>query len=206
MKKSEEIVEYFDELYPNAKCELTYNSDYGFLIAVMLSAQCTDNKVNKVTPILFSKYKSLEELDKASLSDLEEIIKPLGLYKNKAANIKSITHDLLTKFNGSVPKDKTDLMSLSGVGNKTANVVRIELFKEKEFPVDTHVKRVANRLGLSNSEDVNVIEKDLRNTFSDDLYIKLHHQFIFFGRYKCKAISPICNDCHLKKYCQKFKK
>ena len=172
----------------------------------MLSAQCTDNKVNKVTPILFSKYKSLEELDKASLSDLEEIIKPLGLYKNKAANIKSITHDLLTKFNGSVPKDKKDLMSLSGVGNKTANVVRIELFKEKEFPVDTHVKRVANRLGLSNSEDVNVIEKDLRNTFSDDLYIKLHHQFIFFGRYKCKAISPICNDCHLKKYCQKFKK
>ena len=206
MKKSEEIVEYFDELYPNAKGELTYNSDYGFLIAVMLSAQCTDNKVNKVTPILFSKYKSLEELDKASLSDLEEIIKPLGLYKNKAANIKSITHDLLTKFNGSVPKDKKDLMSLSGVGNKTANVVRIELFKEKEFPVDTHVKRVANRLGLSNSEDVNVIEKDLRNTFSDDLYIKLHHQFIFFGRYKCKAISPICNDCHLKKYCKKFKK
>ena len=203
MKKSEEIVRYFDKLYPNAKCELTYNSDYGFLIAVMLSAQCTDNKV---TPIVFSKYKSLEELDKASLSDLEEIIKPLGLYKNKAANIKSITHDLLTKFNGSVPKDKTDLMSLSGVGNKTANVVRIELFKEKEFPVDTHVKRVANRLGLSNSEDVNVIEKDLRNTFSDDLYIKLHHQFIFFGRYKCKAISPICNDCHLKKYCQKFKK
>ena len=206
MKKSEEIVEYFDKLYPNAKCELIYNSDYGFLIAVMLSAQCTDNKVNKVTPILFSKYKSLEELDKASLSDLEEIIKPLGLYKNKAANIKSITHDLLTKFNGTVPKDKKDLMSLSGVGNKTANVVRIELFKEKEFPVDTHVKRVANRLGLSNSEDVNVIEKDLRNTFSDDLYIKLHHQFIFFGRYKCKAISPICNDCHLKKYCQKFKK
>ena len=193
-------------MYPNAKCELTYNSDYGFLIAVMLSAQCTDNKVNKVTPILFSKYKSLEELDKASLSDLEEIIKPLGLYKNKAANIKSITHDLLTKFNGSVPKDKKDLMSLSGVGNKTANVVRIELFKEKEFPVDTHVKRVANRLGLSNSEDVNVIEKDLRNTFSDDLYIKLHHQFIFFGRYKCKAISPICKDCHLKKYCQRFKK
>ena len=144
MKKSEEIARYFDELYPNAKCELTYNSDYGFLIAVMLSAQCTDNKVNKVTPILFSKYKSLEELDKASLSDLEEIIKPLGLYKNKAANIKSITHDLLTKFNGSVPKDKKDLMSLSGVGNKTANVVRIELFKEKEFPVDTHVKRVAN--------------------------------------------------------------
>ena len=206
MKKSEEIVEYFNKLYQNAKCELTYNSDYGFLIAVMLSAQCTDNKVNKVTPILFSKYKSLEELNKASLSDLEEIIKPLGLYKNKAANIKSITHDLLTKFNGSVPKDKKDLMSLSGVGNKTANVVRIELFKEKEFPVDTHVKRVANRLGLSNSEDVNVIEKDLRNTFSDDLYIKLHHQFIFFGRYKCKAISPICNDCHLKKYCQKFKK
>ena len=206
MKKSEEIVRYIDELYPNAKCELTYNSDYGFLIAVMLSAQCTDNKVNKVTPILFSKYKSLEELDKASLSDLEEIIKPLGLYKNKAANIKLITHDLLTKFNGTVPKDKKDLMSLSGVGNKTANVVRIELFKEKEFPVDTHVKRVANRLGLSNSEDVNVIEKDLRNTFSDDLYIKLHHQFIFFGRYKCKAISPICNDCHLKKYCQKFKK
>ena len=197
---------YFDTLSLNAKCELTYNSDHGFLLQLMLSAQCTDNKANKLTPIFFSKYKSLEELDKASLSDLEEIIKPLGLYKNKAANIKSITHDLLTKFNGSVPKDKKDLMSLSGVGNKTANVVRIELFKEKEFPVDTHVKRVANRLGLSNSEDVNVIEKDLRNTFSDDLYIKLHHQFIFFGRYKCKAISPICKDCHLKKYCHRFKK
>ena len=129
--KINKILEYFDELIENPHCELNYKTDYEFLIAVMLSAQCTDNKVNKVTPILFSKYKSLEELDKASLSDLEEIIKPLGLYKNKAANIKSITHDLLTKFNGNVPKDKKDLMSLSGVGNKTANVVRIELFKEK---------------------------------------------------------------------------
>ncbi len=204
MKKSEEIIGFFEKLYPNARCELNYTSDYGFLIAVMLSAQCTDQKVNKVTPILFSKYKTLKELDEAKIEDIEEIIKPLGLYKNKAQNIKEIAHKLLIDFNGKVPKEKDKLVTLSGVGNKTANVVRIELFKESEFPVDTHVKRVANRLQLTSSEDVNVIEKDLRNTFDEKYYIKLHHQFIFFGRYKCKAINPLCEDCELKKCCKKF--
>lgn len=200
-KKNEEIILYFNELYPNAKCELAYNRDYEFLIAVMLSAQCTDKKVNKVTPILFSKYNSLEALNKADIKDIEEIIKPLGMFKIKALNIKSIVNTLIDNFNGLVPSNKDELISIKGVGIKTANVVRIELFKEPEFPVDTHVKRIANRLGLSASYNVVKIEEDLKNEFPEEMYIKLHHQFIFFGRYKCKAINPECEGCKLKKYC-----
>ena len=200
------IQKYFDEILPFASCELTYNSDYGFLISVMLSAQCTDKKVNKVTDILFNKYKSLEELDEASLSDIEETIKSLGLYKTKAKNIKVITHELLTRFNGKVPSDKNELMSLPGVGNKTSNVVRVELFKIPEFPVDTHVMRVSKRLGLTLEEDdAFTIEEKLKKIFPKEKWILLHHQFIHFGRYYCKAISPKCQGCKLEGIC-KFQK
>lgn len=200
------IEKYFDEILPNASCELTYNSDYGFLISVMLSAQCTDKKVNKVTDVLFNKYKTLSELDAASLLDIEEIIKSLGLYKTKAKNVKIIAHELLVNYDGKVPFDKNELMTLPGVGNKTSNVVRVELFKIPEFPVDTHVMRVSKRLGLVlNDDDPLIIENKLKNIFPKEKWILLHHQFIHFGRYYCKAISPKCKDCKLVGICKHLK-
>ena len=200
------IKSYFDEILPTAGCELEYNSDYGFLIAVMLSAQCTDKKVNVVTRKLFSKYKSIEELNQASLSDIENEIKSLGLYKNKAKNLKETVKILIEKYNGIVPKDKKELMKLPGVGNKTANVVRVELFKEQELPVDTHVFRVSKRLGLINeNDDVLDCEHKLRKLFKGYDYILLHHQFIHFGRYFCKAMSPKCENCKLKGFCRAVK-
>lgn len=207
LDKTKIIREYFDELLPSASCELNYNSDYGFLIAVMLSAQCTDKKVNIVTEKLFSKYKTLSELNDAPLEEIEEFLKPLGLFKNKAKNLKEITNDLLNKFNGVVPSSKEDLMSLKGVGNKTSNVVRIELFKIPEFPVDTHVFRVSKRLGLAAEEDdVYEVEKKLKKIFPSDSWILLHHQFIHFGRYYCKAKSPSCLNCKLRGICTYSKK
>lgn len=207
LDKTKIIREYFDELLPSASCELNYNSDYGFLLAVMLSAQCTDKKVNIVTEKLFSKYKTLSELNDAPLEEIEEFLKPLGLFKNKAKNLKEITNDLLNKFNGVVPSSKEDLMSLKGVGNKTSNVVRIELFKIPEFPVDTHVFRVSKRLGLAAEEDdVYEVESKLKEIFPSDSWILLHHQFIHFGRYYCKAKSPSCLSCKLRGICTYSKK
>ena len=198
------IEKYLDEILPNPGCELTYNSDYGFLIAVMLSAQCTDKKVNLVTKPFFEKYHSLEEIDTLSIEEIEDNIKSLGLYKNKAKNLKGIAHELLTRFNGKVPQDKNELMSLPGVGNKTANVVRVELFKIPEFPVDTHVERLAKRFKLADkSDDVLTVENKLKKDFKKENWIKLHHQFIHFGRYYCKAISPKCDGCKLAGICTK---
>ena len=198
------IEKYLDEILPNPGCELTYNSDYGFLIAVMLSAQCTDKKVNLVTKPFFEKYQSLGEIDTLSIEEIEDNIKSLGLYKNKAKNLKGIVHELLTRFNGKVPQDKNELMSLPGVGNKTANVVRVELFKIPEFPVDTHVERLAKRFKLADkSDDVLTVENKLKKDFEKENWIKLHHQFIHFGRYYCKAISPKCEGCKLAGICTK---
>ena len=198
------IEKYLDEILPNPGCELTYNSDYGFLIAVMLSAQCTDKKVNLVTKPFFEKYHSLEEIDALSIEEIEDNIKSLGLYKNKAKNLKGIAYELLTRFNGKVPQDKNELMSLPGVGNKTANVVRVELFKIPEFPVDTHVERLAKRFKLADkSDDVLTVENKLKKDFKKENWIKLHHQFIHFGRYYCKAISPKCDGCKLAGICTK---
>ena len=202
LNKIELIQDYFDELYPEAHCELTYHKDYEFLIAVMFSAQCTDKKVNKVTDVLFSKYKTLKELDLAPIEDIESIIKPLGLYKNKAKNLKGICRGLLENFNGIVPDDKLKLTALPGVGTKTANVCLIELFKIPAFPVDTHVRRVSNRLGLVSTTDVSKIEIALMKQFPKEKRIKLHHQFIFFGRYYCKALSPNCANCKIRGICK----
>ncbi len=206
-EKAKLIKEYFDELLPNAKCELNYTTDYSFLIAVMLSAQTTDKKVNKVTEILLNKYKNLESLKNAKYEDIYEIIKSLGLAKNKTKNVIEIAKELDEKFNGKVPINKVELMSLPGVGNKTANVVHIELFKIPEFPVDTHVERVSKRLGLCNENDsVTKIEETLKKIFLEKDYIKLHHQFIHFGRYFCKAKNPICENCKLASICKKDSK
>lgn len=197
------ITSFLDELFPNAGCELNYHKDYELVIAVMLSAQTTDKSVNKVTDVLFSKYKNLDELNNASLSDIENIIKSIGLYQNKAKNLKGIVSDLINKFNYVVPSDKDELMSLPGVGNKTAGVIRAELFKIPELPVDTHVQRIAKRLNLAKENDDPLeVERKLKKLFPKERWIKTHHQLIHFGRYFCLAKKPNCKSCKLKEICK----
>ncbi len=198
------LLDYLDEILPTAKCELLYTKDYELVIAVMLSAQTTDVAVNGVTDFLFSKYDTLEKLNKVSLEEIETIIKPIGLYKNKAKRLKEIVAVLLDKYGGKVPSDIKELTSLPGVGNKTACVVRAEIFKIPEFPVDTHVSRISKRLGLCDQKDEPIeIEGKLKKTFEEKNWIKLHHQFIHFGRVICKAQSPLCEKCKLQEYCNK---
>lgn len=202
MKKSNYIIKYLNELYPDAKCELNHKNDFELLIAVVLSAQTTDERVNSVTPLIFKNYKNANELASAKLKDVERIIKPIGLYHNKAINIIELSKDLVNRFNGVVPNNREDLESLRGVGRKTCNVILSNCFDVPAFAVDTHVNRVSKRLEIASKEDdVLEVEKKLMITFPKDKWNKLHHQFIFFGRYKCKAIKPECSDCKLIKYC-----
>lgn len=202
--KSSFIIKKLDELYPNARCELIHNNPFELLIAVILSAQTTDERVNSVTPLLFNKYPDAYKLAKAKLNDVEKIIKPIGLYKNKAKNIIETSNILALKYDGKVPNNREDLESLKGVGRKTANIILSNCFDIPAFAVDTHVSRVSKRLGIANKEDdVNQIEEKLMNFFPKKYWGKLHHQFIFFGRYKCKAIKPICDNCPFIKACDK---
>ena len=196
------LLSYLDELFPLAKCELFYSKDYELVIAVMLSAQTTDKSVNAVTPILFDKYSSLDALNNASLEDIEEILKPIGLYKNKAKNLKGIVKDLIERFNYQVPSNKEQLMTLPGVGNKTAGVIRAEIFKIPDLPVDTHILRISKRLNLAKKEDEPIdVEKKLKKLIPEERWIKSHHQLIHFGRYFCTARSPQCENCKIKDMC-----
>lgn len=203
--KLDSIQKFLDEEFANVGCELHYKKDYELLIAVMLSAQTTDVAVNGVTDFLFSKYDSLEKLNKVSLEEIENIIKPIGLYKNKAKHLKELVSALLDEFNGVVPSDIKDLTKLPGVGNKTACVTRAEIFKIPEFPVDTHVLRISKRLSLCSMDDQAIdCEKKLKKTFEKENWIKLHHQFIHFGRVICKAQNPLCEKCRIKECCNRL--
>ena len=203
----EEIFNYLDELYPDAHCELNYTKDYELLIAIVLSAQTTDKRVNKVTPILFSKYKSLEQLKKADIEDISNIIKEIGTYKKKAIFIKNIATKLVDEQNGKVPKDRKYLLTLPGVGNKTINVFLSEYHGIPAIAVDTHVTRISKRLNLCKENDTpEIIEKKLMKKVPKERWIKTHHQFIFFGRYHCKAIKPNCENCKLHKVCKYYNK
>ena len=198
-----EISQYVDSLFPDAKCELFYSQDYELAIAVMLSAQTTDKAVNAVTKSLFKNYPTLESLAHASLNDIEEHIKSLGLYKNKAKNIIGIAQTILDDFNGVLPSDKNALQTLPGIGNKSAGVIRIEVFKIPDLPVDTHIIRISNRLGIACSGDEPIgIERKLKKIIPEESWIKTHHQLIHFGRYFCTAKSPKCEQCKLKKICK----
>ncbi|MEG2322616.1 MAG: endonuclease III [Bacilli bacterium] len=200
-----QIIDYLDEILPNAQCELNYTKDYELLIAVMLSAQTTDKRVNMVTNILFKQYPSLEALSKAKLNDLIDIIRPIGTFNKKALNIIAIAKKLLEETNGVVINNREFLESLNGVGRKTTNVVLSNLYNEECIAVDTHVKRVSKRLGISTSSDVLVIEKDLNNFFPKNKLNQLHHQLVLFGRYYCKANNPQCCNCKLKNICKYYK-
>lgn len=202
--KSSYIIKELNKLYPDAKCELNHHNAFELLIAVILSAQTTDERVNSVTPLLFKKYPNPYKLSKAKLSDVENIIKPIGIYKNKAKNIIETSKILVNNFNGEVPSSREDLESLKGVGRKTANIILSNCFDYPAFAVDTHVTRVSKRLGIaSKDDDVRVIEEKLMKYFPKKYWTKLHHQFIFFGRYKCKAIKPICDNCPFINSCDK---
>lgn len=202
--KVEEIEAYLEELYPNAYCELNYQKDYELLIAVMLSAQTTDKRVNKVTPILFAKYDTLEKLKEAPLQDLENIIKEIGTYHKKAIFLKQIATELVDHYNSKMPLTRKELESLPGIGRKTVNVVLGELGIEPAIAVDTHVERVSKRLKLANlNDDVIKVEKKLQKKFKKEDWVKRHHQLIFFGRYHCKAIKPECENCKLEYLCRK---
>ena len=197
----EEILDFLNELFPNAHCELRYNTKFQLLVAIILSAQTTDNKVNNITPILFEKYPTIKDLAEANLLDVITILNPLGLANIKAKNIINTAKCLTLELNEEIPTTKERLVLLPGVGVKTANVYMAEGLGIKAFAVDTHVSRVSNRLGISTSPNPLKIEEDLKKFFAEDDWIKLHHQFIFFGRYFCKAKNPECNRCKLKKYC-----
>lgn len=196
------LLNYLEEMFPSARCELFYSKDYELVIAVMLSAQTTDKSVNAVTPILFSKYPSLEDLNNASLTDIEEILKPIGLYKNKAKNLKGIVKDLMERFNGNVPSNKDELMTLPGVGNKTAGVIRAEIFQIPDLPVDTHILRISKRLNIAKKEDEPIdVERKLKKLIPEERWIKSHHQLIHFGRYFCTARNPQCENCKISDMC-----
>ncbi len=199
----QQIINYLDELFPHPKCELNYNKDYELLIAVMLSAQTTDKRVNQVTNVLFNKYDTLESLSCADINDIKSIIKPIGTFNKKAQNIVDISKSLLNDKNGIVPNDRKYLESLSGVGRKTTNVVLANLYNLPLIAVDTHVSRVSKRLGLASyNDDVLVIEKKLNKKFPKEKLNRLHHQLVLFGRYYCKAQKPLCENCKLKNMCK----
>ncbi len=202
-----EIEDYLLELYPNPKCELKYNKDYELLIAVVLSAQTTDKRVNQITAILFDKYKNLDSLSKASVDDLIEIVKPLGTASRKGVFVYEIANILINKYNGVVPNNRRALEDMPGVGRKTANVVLSNLFDVPCIAVDTHVSRVSKRLGLAKEgDDVLDIESKLKRKFKKEIWTRLHHQLVLFGRYNCKAKNPECNKCKLKDICKYYKK
>ncbi len=196
------IVDYFDLIIPNPKCELNYNKDYELVIATMLSAQTTDKRVNMVTSVLFERYDSLEKLANANIEDIKNIIRSIGTFNKKASNVKAIALKLLDY--GYVPNDREFLESLSGVGRKTTNVVLGNLYNENVIAVDTHVNRVAIRLKIAKENDnVNVVEKKLMKFFDGYDLSRLHHQLVLFGRYFCKAKNPSCESCGLKDICKK---
>ena len=197
-----EIINYLDELFPNPRCELEYNKDYELLIAVMLSAQTTDKRVNMVTKVLFKKYDTLKKLSEADINDVINIIKPIGTFNKKAYNVINISKSLLKDQDGIVPNDRKYLETLSGVGRKTTNVVLSNLYNVPCIAVDTHVARVSKRLKLcKESDDVLIIEKKLTKKFPKDKLCRLHHQLVLFGRYYCKAKNPLCENCKLKNIC-----
>ena len=202
--KIKSLTSFMDERYPSVGCELNYNKDYELVIAVMLSAQTTDVSVNKVTAVLFSKYQSLDDLAKAKLEDIEEIIRSIGLYKNKAKNVLGIAQDLVTKYGGKVPSDKDELQKLPGVGNKTAGVIRAEIFHIPDLPVDTHILRISKRLKIvDSSADSYKTEIKLKSLLPEDRWIKTHHQLIHFGRDMCTARNPQCENCKISEFCTK---
>ena len=205
-EKREIISKYLDELFPNPKCELIYHNDYELLIAIVLSAQTTDKRVNMVTPILFTKYPTLEKLSEAPIDSLEEILKPIGSFRKKAIYVKDIAYNLTTKYQGIVPTDREKLEKLKGVGRKTINVFLSEYYNYPAIAVDTHVERISKRLRIASKKaTVLEVEEKLQKFFPKNEWAKRQLQLVLFGRYYCKAVKPDCSSCPLKELCRDFR-
>ena len=206
MDRREKILQQLRECYPDAKPQLQYSSAFELLVAVILSAQCTDVRVNKVTKVLFAEYNTPQSISAMPLELLESYIKPCGLYKNKAKNIQEASRAILTKFNGQVPSTREELMSLPGVGRKTANVVLSVWFGVPALAVDTHVFRVSNRAQLAPGKTPEEVEEGLMKVIPKEDWASAHHWLIFHGRRVCHARSPECGICTLREYCPEFGK
>lgn len=206
-KEAEEIIEILKSYYPDCKCSLDFRNPFEMMIAVMLSAQCTDERVNKTTPNLFVQYDTPEKIANMDLEELEQIIHPCGFYKNKAKNIKACSQKLLDEFGGIVPNDIDLLQTLPGVGRKSANVIMLEAFQNPVgIAVDTHAKRISNKLGFSSQTDPIKIEQDLLKVFSQKHYYDVNHLFVWHGRKTCDARKPKCKECPINTYCDDFEK
>ena len=204
--RKEKVIEILDSLrieYPDAECALAHRNPFELLVAVVLSAQTTDKSVNQVTPELFKKYPDAASLANAKQQDVEKYIKRIGMYKTKSRNIIALANRLVEEFDGEVPSNYDDLISLPGVGRKTANVVLSVAFGEQRIAVDTHVFRVANRIGLVKAVDVLKTEEGLMKTIPHDRWSEAHHSLIFHGRNCCSARNPKCENCCIKQYCKK---
>ena len=199
------LIHILKNTYPEAKCSLDFSNPLELVIAVMLSAQCTDERVNKTTPILFDRCKTIYDFATIDLTSLEQIIHPCGFYKNKAKNIKLCANQVLEKHNGIVPNTMDDLINLAGIGRKSANVVLNDAFNTPiGIAVDTHVKRISRLIGLSNEVIPEKIEKDLLKLFPIEYLSDINHLLVWHGRYTCIARKPKCDNCTIKKYCSYF--
>lgn len=197
------IIETLREMYPDAKCSLDFSTPFQMLVSVVLSAQCTDERVNKTTPSIFSKYSTPQDFADMDIELLEELIHPCGFYKTKAKNLKRTAQILVEKYDGIVPNNMEDLMSLPGVGRKSANVIMLEAFDLPQgIAVDTHCKRIANRLGFSSESDPAKIEQDLLKVIPKEYYKDVNHIFIWHGRNVCTSQKPKCDSCKLQQYCK----
>lgn len=208
MNKSDakKLVQILKNTYPDATCSLDFETPFQLVVAVMLSAQCTDERVNKTTPILFEKCKSIQDFADIDITELEKLIHPCGFYRNKAKNIKLCAKQVLENFNGIVPQTMDELLSLAGVGRKSANVVLLEAFGiANGIAVDTHAKRISNRIGLSDETEPEKIEQDLLKVFSKEDLKDINHLFMWHGRNTCISRKPLCENCTIKDYCKYYK-
>lgn len=203
--EADKCLDILEETYPDAHCELEHTNPFELLVATILSAQCTDVRVNKVTAEMFKKYNKPEDFAMMDINILEELIKECGLYRNKAKNIKASSNVILEEFSGKVPETIKELMKLPGVGKKTANVVASTCFGVPAIAVDTHVFRVSNRIGFVNEKNVSATEKALQNKIDKNRWTKAHHLFIFHGRRCCTARNPKCDFCRVKDFCKYHK-
>ena len=209
MKKKDvkEFIESLKKAYPDATCSLDFETPFELVVAVALSAQCTDERVNKVTPALFKRCPTIKDFAKIDLNELEELIHSCGFYKNKAKNIKLCAKQVLENFNGEVPVEMDDLISLAGIGRKSANVIRLEVFGiATGIAVDTHVKRISNLIGLSSKKDPLKVEQDLLKIFPNEYLKDINHLLIWHGRNCCTARSPQCDRCPVNQFCKSYKK
>ena len=199
------FIKILKQTYPDATCSLDFKTPFQLVVAVMLSAQCTDERVNKTTPTLFERCKTIEDFTNIDIQELEKIIHPCGFYKNKAKNIKLCANQVIKNFNGIVPHTLDELLTLAGIGRKSANVILLEVFGiANGIAIDTHAKRISNRIGLSSETDPEKIEQDLLKIFPKDSLKDINHLLVWHGRKTCNARKPKCDICTVKAYCKQY--